>query len=315
MNTESSSSCDRSVVSFRSHKVQHHPAKAGRISLVAVLLCGLLSLFAVSRTANATNYFSWGAETQSTVIIRGASSPIYGYHGGTTRDCTVAHSGSCSMKLNVIGNDSGNQQMGIDIPQAPYGWNIVGSRAMYYRWYMRIMPGFKWGSGTAKTKSSRIGGGVQGYTGYLMSYGFLIGECSSAGCTLNDGSSNGSDANLKVSLDFRAKADGVWHEYIVKVKPNTSASCTAPSNCDAQFQAWVDGVSVGEYNNFKLHNNASDAMTEFWGGWMVAPYFQLGGTSTDGGTIYLDDFSTDDTWNSVFSGVPPLPAPANLRKQ
>ena len=150
-----------------------------------------------------------------------------------------------------------------------------------------------------------------------MDYGFLIGECDSSGCTLNNGGSNGSDSNLVIPYDFRSRADGVWHEYIVKIKPNTSASCTAPSNCDAQFQAWVDGVSVGQYNNFKLHNNASNSMTEAWGGWMVMPYFQLNGTTSDGGTIYVDDFSTDDTFNSLIgSGAPvALSPPTNLRAQ
>jgi hypothetical protein len=32
---------------------------------------------------------------------------------------------------------------------------------------------------------------------------------------------------------------------------------------------------------------------------MVSPYFQLNGTTSDGGTIYLDDFSTDDGYNSL----------------
>ncbi len=219
------------------------------------------------------------------------------------------------MKLAVIGNDGNNQQMGVDLDQMPYSRALVGSAAVYYRWWMRIDQGFSWGSGTAKTKSSRILSGTQGYTGYLMSYGFLIGECDGGGCKLANGGSNSSDTQLYIPFDFNKVADGVWHEYIVKIKPNTSASCTPPTNCDAQFQAWVDGVSVGEYNNFKLHNNSSDQMTEAWSGWMEKPYFQIGGTSSDGGTIYLDDFSTDDTFNSIFSPntTVALAAPINLK--
>lgn len=282
-----------------------------RWHFISLAMCGLL-FASGAHEANATNYFNWGAESNTTSL-----GPIQEYKSNTTLDCTVSRSGSCSMRLNVKGADSGNGDMGVDVGQNPYPWNLVGSRALYYRWWMKIQPGFSWGSSTAKTKSSRVIAGAQGYTGYLMSYGFLIGECDSSGCTLNNGGSNGSDSNLVIPYDFRSRADGVWHEYIVKIKPNTSASCTAPSNCDAQFQAWVDGVSIGQYNNFKLHNNASNSMTEAWGGWMVMPYFQLNGTTSDGGTIYVDDFSTDDTYNSLVGSTPPvsLSAPTNLRVQ
>lgn len=265
-------------------------------------------------SASAANYFNWGVETNTTSI--GA---ISGYFPRTTRDCSVSHSGSCSMRLAVIGNDNGNQQMGADLNQISYPFNFVGGPALYYRWWMRIEPGFRWGSGTAKTKSSRtavgpiVNGtptGGQGYTGYLMSYGFLIGECDGAGCRLANGGSNGGDTDLVIRYDFRNNADGRWREYIVKVKPNTSASCTAGVNCDAQFQAWVDGVSVGEYNNFKLHSGANDPMVEGWGGWMVMPYFQLNGTTSDGGTIYVDDFSTDTQYNSLLGSA--VDRPANL---
>ncbi len=248
-----------------------------------------------------SSYFSWDVESNTTSI--GA---IHSYFGATTRDCAVAHSGACSMRMNVIGNDGGNQQLGADVNQNSYPFNVVGGATLYYRWWMRIEPGFSWGSGTAKTKSSRTGGGpisntgtmAQGYTGYLRSYGFLIGECDSAGCRLANGAIN-DDSNLYIPYDFRTRADGIWREYIVKVRPNTSATCTAGVNCDAEFQAWVDGVSVGQYNNFKLHDNASHTMVEAWGGWMVTPYFQLNGTSADGGTIYVDDFSTSGAYNSL----------------
>jgi hypothetical protein len=279
-------------------------------------------LCAVSTGASATNYFNWGAESN---VIMGAT--VSKYMGQTSRDCTagVAHSGSCAMKLQVIGNDGGNQQMGPDgVNWTNYPFNIVGSQAMYYRWWMKIMPGFSWGSGTAKTKSSRVIGGTypRGYTGYLMDYGFLIGECddvgspAGGGCLLNNGAYN-NDYNLAINFNFRNQNDGQWHEYIVKIKPNTSATCTAGVNCDAQFQAWVDGVSVGQYNNFKLHNKDGNPMIEAWGGWMLYPYFQLGGTASDGGTIYIDDISTDDTYNSLIGSgsKTPLNAPGNLRLQ
>lgn len=257
------------------------------------------ALFATN--ANAATYFKWDVEND-----------IYPYFGGTERDCAQKHFGNCSMRLNVRGNDSGNQQMGVDVGLLTYPFKFVGSPALYYRWWMRIDPGFSWGIRTAKTKSSRTGGGpvtngsmaTQGYTGYLMSNGFLIGECDSAGCRTNTGAAN-TDDNLIIPYNF--KNDGLWHEYIVKIKPNTLATSS-----DAQFEAWVDGVSVGNHNNFKLHNIATGNLVEGWGGWMVTPYFQLNGTASDGGIIHVDDFSTDTEYNSLVNpGARPNP-PTNL---
>lgn len=258
--------------------------------------------------AHAVNYFRWDAESGGDNFL-----------GATSRDCSVAHLGSCSMRLQIVGNDSGNQQLGVGPTPFDYPFQFVNGPALYYRWWMRIEPGFSWGNGTTKTKASRtIGGplvngsGAQGYTGYLQSFGFLIGECGSAGCRLADGSVN-TDENLYIPYNFRSRADGLWHEYIVKIKPNTSATCTAGVNCDAQFQAWVDGVSVGEYNNFKLHSDANHILTEGWGGWMLTPYFQLNGTVSDGGVIYIDDVSTDSQFNSL-TGPRPNP-PSGLQVQ
>jgi hypothetical protein len=249
------------------------------------------------------NYFSWGVESPRANYGPAQSKFDVEWFRGSRQDCTpgVAHSGQCAMRLDVVGNDRGNQQKGADlIQQNPtYPFKMVGGQAVYYRWWMKIMPGFSWGNRTAKAKASRVIAGKQGYTGYLMSYGFLLGECDSSGCTLNNGGSNAADNRLVIRYDFRSRADGQWHEYIVKVKPNTSADCVAPTSCDGEFQAWVDGVSVGEYNGFKLHNREESSMREAWGGWMVTPFFQLNGTEADGGVIYLDDFSTDSVWNSM----------------
>lgn len=288
-----------------------------------LVLCGVF--LASIGEAQAVNYFSWGVETlRPSFGVNGTASYDVQWHGNTVRDCAVHHAGACSMRLDVIGDDGGNGSMGADLVEGPpaYPWNFVGSPSVYYRWWMRIDPGFSWGNATAKTKSSRVIGETypRGYTGYLMDYGFLIGECEDVGealpgggCLLADGSNN-TDSNLYIPYDFTAADDGQWHEYIVRIKPNTSATCTAPGTCDAEFQAWVDGVSVGEYNDFRLHNKAVNDYREAWGGWMVSPYFQLNGTAQDGGTIYIDDISTDDAYNSLL-GVPdviPPGAPTGL---
>jgi hypothetical protein len=67
------------------------------------------------------------------------------------------------------------------------------------------------------------------------------------------------------------------------------------------MQVYVDGVSIGSYNNWRL-TNADSAFFEWWGSWMTNPYWQMGSSVVAGGTVYLDDFSTDDVFNSTFSG-------------
>lgn len=202
------------------------------------------------------------------------------------------------MKLVVIGNDGGNNQMGAELPDWNHlPTNIVGGPAMYYRWWMRIMPGFSWGNSTAKTKSSRIIGGTypRVLTGYVQADGFNIGECDDVGSSQPGGGCV--DPGPTISYNMRAKNDGLWHEYIVKLKPNT-----ATTTADAQFQVWIDGTSIGALNNWILHNKSGNQWNEAWAGWMLYPYFQLNGTASDGGTIYVDDFSTDDAYNSTISG-------------
>ena len=259
-------------------------------------------LLCFSLNANATNFFNWGIETDSTSV---PSLKNLGFMGATRRSSDTAHSGKYSMKLVVTGNDSGNQQMGADLGQfLELPFSIVGSPAIYYRWWMKIMPGFSWGNGTYKTKTSRLIGttapgadqGKHGYTGFMAKDNFHI-EIGSP------------DITMHVPYNVESKADGKWHEYIAMVKANSTLS----SN-DAKFKVWVDGSLVGQVNNFTLYDrNSSDLFAEAWAGWMVTPYFQLNGTASDGGVIYIDDISTDDQWNStIAAGSPAANTPTPL---
>lgn len=295
-------------------------------------LIAALFLLAASLSADATNYFRWGWEDTRPswgVDGRGTFNPFYGCPSGsapagscTTRDCTVSHTGSCSMKLVVIGNDGGNQQMGADpINNKPaYPLNVIrASPALYYRWWMRINTGFSWGShgGGQKTKASRTTATTsptRNYTGYLHhTLGVAIGECDGAGnpgCLTNTGGGTGGGITNNVAFDFDTVADSQWHEYVVMVKPNTSATCTAGTNCDAVITLWVDNVLIGSNSNWKLSDVvAAQTFIDIWGGWMVYPYFQLNGSASDGGTIYIDDVSTDDVYNSSIA----LAKPTNPR--
>lgn len=291
-------------------------------SIYIIIISFILCLSVISNDSSATNYFNWGVETLKVDYgVNGPGAYDVSAMGNTVRDCTVSHSGSCSSRIVVIGNDGQNQQLGWDlIQQNPnYPFNYVGGPSLYYRWWMRIEPGFLWQGTGQKTKSSRAGTASEQpfnyYTGYLNAGSFEIGECDTSGCLQNDGGGTGGGGELNIAYNFRTKNDGQWHEYIVRIKPNTSASCTAGVNCDAEFQAYVDGVSVGTYNNFKLTDlrNPGTVLHDFWGGWMVRPYFQMGDSTNEaGGTIYLDDFSVDDVWNSIYSGGGDTTPPTNV---
>ena len=242
------------------------------------------------------NYFNWDMESETTSL-----GPIIGYRGNTVLSTDAAHTGTQSMKMVIIGNDGNNQGLGIEVGRYTYPFDFIGSASVYYRWWMRIDTGFSWGLGTAKTKTSRNDlNGSQGYTGYMYDDSFKLAECDTAGCLLDDGSGNSSGSGITIPHDMSTMADSTFHEYIMRVKPNSVATCTGGVDCDAEFEAFVDGVSIGSYIDFKLNTLAGEPLTEFWGGWMIYPYFQMGGTVDDGGIMYIDDVSVDSTFNSTY---------------
>lgn len=259
------------------------------------------------------------APLKATVAGVTVSSPTFtvmpsALSGSLTSLVTTHLRGSAKvMLLNVVGNDGGNQDMGLDPVGSPAGYpgNFVGSGSKYYRWWMKIMPGFVWPTGGSKTKSSRIGvvspGFTgRGYTGYLRTYGILIGECEGIGTgggALPSGAPS-DDFTMSAAYDFTTKDDGLWHEYIARVQVNSvtgpNTTFTPPdSSLDAELELFVDGVSISSYTGFRLHNE-TDAAADQWWFWMMYCYFQMG-AGAGGGDIYLGEYSTDDAFNSVFS--------------
>ncbi len=279
----------------------------------AATLCGMLFAFGFSQDASATNYFTWGADSNAT-----SNGAILGFHGGTVLDCTVRHSGTCSMKMVVVGPDSGNQSKGADVNQLSLPRLSVGGSSIYYRTWLKFDPNFNWGAPqVANVKTSRALLNITQnrlLTGHMRSDGFYIAECEyvsgyGGGCLTTSGALN-NDYNIRVPYNVQGNADGLWHEYIVRIKPNSTVLTS-----DAEFQVWVDGVSVGQLNGWKLAN-ISAGWIEAWAGWMVSPYFQMNGDSSVGGTVWADDFSTDDTFNSLMSGGTAMVAPpTNLLAQ
>ena len=281
-----------------------------RIPFISAALCGLLFGFGANQDASAKNYFRWDAESN---VMSG--SRVNGYFDGTVLDCTVNHSGSCSMKMVVVGPDGGNQSKGADIDQLTLPIITVGGPSIYYRTWLKFSSNFNWGSpqvANVKTERAFVDSGQSRFmTGHMRSDGFYVAECEyvsgyGGGCLTTSGALN-NDYNIRIPYDVQGKADGQWHEYVIRIKPNTTTSTS-----DAEFQVWVDGVSIGQLKGWKLVST-SGAWIEAWGGWMVSPYFQMRGDSSVGGTVWADDFSTDDTWNSLIPGA--LSAPTNLRVQ
>lgn len=310
-------------------------AKTAGISLLF-----LAGLFCISvDSIQATNYFLWGVEgNPRTALSLGAT--VTNFWGApesnTTQDCTVAHTGSCSMKISVVGNDGGNQQSGYDVVDnisLPFAVNAIPGGSIFYRAWVRFSPGFSWGTGTGGiVKISRAQNGntlasqrmitLHSHRGMVV-----VAECDYAdpvqnggygggGC-ITSGGANGNDFNLPIQyIDSGIMSDGQWHEYIIRLQPNTA------NNANAELQLWVDGVSQGTLSNFRLTQFSTfgtNTFVEDWGGIWARPYFQMNGAiyGGTGGTVWVDDVSTDNTFNSIFSGSDTTPptAPTGLGVQ
>jgi hypothetical protein len=63
----------------------------------------------------------------------------------------------------------------------------------------------------------------------------------------------------------------------------------------------VDGTKItgGDQTGLNFYDGSSANYFEAWGPCMAQPWFQLNTIGGAGGTIYVDDFSLDTTWNST----------------
>ena len=161
-------------------------------------------------------------------------------------------------------------------------------------------------SRTAASGEPGAPGGGLIYTGYMSAGGFDLSEGYWAGS--DSAISTGGDHFADVNFDMNAYADSTWHEYIIKVKPNTT-----PTTYDGQFAVYIDGELIGEYNEFVMVSNLPNVddgtpnwvtnygdapYLDVWCCMMLAPYWQMTGSGA-GGTLYADDFAVDTTWNST----------------
>lgn len=318
---------------------------AGRAFALFIIIAS--GAWFIPRFVLATNYMSFGAECAppgtpcmatsgywtitAPIIFRGPSSK-------ESLSTTVKHSGSKSLQINIDALGT-NESVGF------YPWDDAWSNYLYfpgtylgldlyYRWWMRIEPGFNWGDGQRKVKitrlTSKINPNSSYLTGYISNNEIYIAECLNTGYAGNCKNNQNQPAedmgyqHIGVPFAFDQMADGVWHEYIWRMRINSSATCTAQptGGCDSIMQLWVDGVQQpgSPYNGWKMTTDLwgpTDSVFEHFGAAMLNPYFQLDSSYSAGGSIYLDDWSVDSVYNSLLGGgdsTPPA-APTGLVAQ
>jgi hypothetical protein len=241
-------------------------------------------IFLIVLNICAKNYWSWDCESAVNPGINRLVS------NNTSIVSSQKHLGNSCMQINVsaIG---GNVPAGADVKSIDLG-PINNGQWFYYRWWMKLDSNFRWGNGTAYTKAGRMK-----LTAELMSPRVWTGYVAHDGVFLDESDAippNWDPNAVYIKYDFQAVAGKGWHEYIVASKMQSSDSAK-----DGELHLYVDGKLIGSKINFhylKYSGDCSDA----WRGWMVYPYFQLNGTSSDGGLMWLDDYSMDDQWNSIF---------------
>jgi len=275
------------------------------------LICTyLLSIFTVSSAvapAWAANLFSWNADQLSTTSL----GKIIGIGGATSIDTTEKNEGTGSMKLSVPGDQQ--YSMGIEPGNSDIGPGADGG-SLYYRWWMKIDSNFSWGNATAKLKSNRIkrqGDVLPGImTMYLRRDSVYAGECAQCEPGGDDPS------NAKIGYNFKPATNPAvsnWQEYIIHIKKQTDSS-----SFDGEFHFYVNGVEVGSGVKGMNFYTGTVNWVEAWGAYMVRPYPQLNDPSA-GGTIWVDDFSLDTTFNSNFANgggdITPPSAPTGLTVQ
>lgn len=289
---------------------------AGKNWINASLSAGFvlaINLFSIAESALSANYFNWNADQFNTTSV----GPIVTIQTHTYLDTTVKHSGTGSMRLEVPGNEQ--NQIGVEV-----GGNITidKTKPLFYRWWMKFDPNFKWGpgyqgSGFAPMKMNRVkqsGDVLPGYYTFKMERNYIaVGECNNCLPYGNGGDPSPAIWNIDLNPITNPSITN-WHEYIVEIKFETSRAAK-----DGYFKAYLDGVLKTAVTGQSYALDGMNAPVEAWGGMMVRPFPQLNGGASDGGKIWVDDISTDTTWNSIFgqptqTALPP-PPPTGLNVQ
>lgn len=267
-----------------------------------------------------SNYLAWDCTTANYTTTSGTTNLGYA-SGSIVTSNPPPHSTKSISFTATSGSDSpaGPDAADSDRITNQYAWAPLNGRSLYYRFWLRIGSTFNWGTGdkqkakiarTAINNGSAPGGGLI-YTMYINSDGFDLSEGYWAGTDSPIMTSGDHFAAVSVSGGMATYADNTWHEWIIRVKPNTTAT-----SYNGEFQVYLDGTNVGSYNAFRLLSNApnddsgatnwvtlygSALYQDIWSAAMIFPYFQMTGVGA-GGPMQVSDFSVDDVFNSNFGG-------------
>lgn len=231
-------------------------------------------------------------------------------------DTTEKHSGTGSMQLTVTNaqGDTGIKPLN--------SYTLDRTLPVYYRWWMKMDAAYRWGTGNQLMKLNRVKqwNDQLGFslTNHWRNNGIGLSECDT--CTPQG---SGGDDVMNVTYDFNPATNAAlssWHEYIVEFRFSTGGG-TAPGVLDssnAVMKLYVDGALVSTAPEAvslccraaSIANSTEENAREAWGGMGVNTFPQLnclGGDPVCGGTIWIDDVSTDTTWNSSFVDPPADP--------
>jgi hypothetical protein len=266
-------------------------------------------LFApASPSAWATNYIAWNADS-GTFQNNNGNGDCNVLRSGSSFDQTTKHEGSASLKAVGSGgpdNGTGCNEVSGNLPGFTH--SITDGSWVYQRWWMKIGSDVVW-SNQNKYKASRTLPVASGsFTGYVYAGGFgPFGECQD--CTHNGSGTDGDQVQISFDLSPSNGCNNNvggqtvsctdWNEYIIGMHFQTGSSQNA-SAC-----LWVNGKQVGCTTNWRLTSSSSKTITFGWGGLYSAVMYRQNAS----GTIWVDDFSADDTWNSK---VGPQPLPPTL---
>jgi hypothetical protein len=256
------------------------------------ILAATIVFIALPCGARGENYFSWDADAWA-----------------TSRGACDKRRGTSSLRYDVVGSRQGTLGCeGLDNTALSPSTAWDSGKTIYHRFWMRFSATFDWGNSFSKMKASRSYGtsGGTGYTLYLHKGQVALSECAEC---VPQGSG---DNRLAVSYAFDPAQNPAirdWQEYIVAVTLQTGNSR------DAALALYVNGVLIGSQTGVRLRNCASgcdDVLDSAWGMFAQTFYPQLcleGDACADGGTIWVDDLSMDDSWNSIVAPAEPLPSP------
>lgn len=281
----------------------------GTLKLGTFLLLLTWILLPVQPTS-AANLFRWDADQLSTTSL----GPIITIQPNTSIDTAVKHSGSGSMKLIF----PGNQQFQLGIEPGP-AISLMAGQRYFHRWWMKFDSNFHWSSiqafSTFKMNRVKRAGDVQPifFTQHLERGFISISECNEC-----NPAGTGGDNIVGVNYNFDPQSNPSltnWHEYIVEIKLNSSSGAR-----DGEFALYVDGNQIARGTAISFCcTTGSFQPQEAWGQTMIRPFAQIQGLASDGGIVWVDDFSMDTTFNSTIGSnnndLTPPAAPGGLRIQ